>query len=203
MYRQGILAGLFGVLLSLLFYFFDRQSFMGSYTHTLSWVAVVAVVMFWSGLKIEPLIAYTDDAPKTETRLKFETKAKDYNIDKILDVTPTVEELPKFAANTMDYNPLTMFRFVFMVFAIACAMNHLFEFILYNFVNHSIALEQQNMMMEAYKKLAQLEKHKNIEDSFIGINFHDVPTTLWSIGKGLVGGAVISFILTVVLRRVR
>ncbi|MFM2269045.1 MAG: hypothetical protein RL757_2486 [Bacteroidota bacterium] len=178
MYRQGILAGLLGIGLSLAFYFFDRQSFMGSYAHTLSWVAVVAAFMFWSGLQIEPLIAYTDDAS-------------------------VLDSLPKFATPTMDYNPLTMFKFVFMVFAIACVMNHLFEFVLYNFINHSIAMEQQNMMMEAYKKLAQLEKHKSIEDNFVGVNFHDVPTTLWSIGKGLIGGGVISFILTVVLRRVR
>lgn len=102
-----------------------------------------------------------------------------------------------------DGNPMRVMGGVLGVFAIALAMAHGFEFVLYNFMDKNANIEQQKMMLEAYKKLAALDKHTNLEAQFAGVNFHDIPSTIWSMGKGILGGGVISLILTAVLSRVR
>lgn len=107
------------------------------------------------------------------------------------------------AQTNLDENPLSLYRVVFGVFAVACIMVHGFEYILYNFIDHSLVIQQKALMLEAYKKLATIDKHTEIEAQMADFDPHDLPTSFYSLLRGLLGGAVLSLMLTAVLRRVQ
>lgn len=107
------------------------------------------------------------------------------------------------AQTNLDENPLSLYSVVFGVFAIACVMAHGFEYVLYNFVDPSLIAQQKTLMLEAYKKLAAIDKHSEIEAQMADFDPHNISTSFYSLLRGLLGGAVLSLMLTAVLRRVQ
>lgn len=107
------------------------------------------------------------------------------------------------AQNNLDENPLSLYSVAFGVFATACVMGHLFEYVLYNTIDPSLIPQQKALMIEAYKQLAAIDKHSEIEAQMADFQPHNLSTSVYSLLRGLLGGAVLSLILTAVLRRVQ
>ncbi len=93
-------------------------------------------------------------------------------------------------------------RTAFVTFLIANAVFHIFNYILFNFVDKGLVDIQMEMAQELYPKLLPEEQAKDLLQTMKKEGFEmSIPNLVFAYAKGAIGGFVLSLIIAGFTRR--
>ena len=93
-------------------------------------------------------------------------------------------------------------RAAFITFLVANAVFHLFNYVLFNFVDPGLVDIQMEMAKELYPKLLPKEQAKDMLQTMKREGFEmSIPNLIFAYAKGAIGGFVLSLIIAGITRR--
>ena len=133
-----------------------------------------------------------------------------YAIDKtwlfsmtVISATLVLYMLPMYrAANDVKMLEFkAVLRTAFVVFLIANAIYYVFDWVLFNIVDKSLANVQAELAIEYYRPSTPIDKQSELADGIRAANIHDVKSLIYRFVRGAIGGFGMAVLAAFLVKR--
>ena len=92
-------------------------------------------------------------------------------------------------------------RTAFSIFLVANALYYVFDFVLFNYIDKTLAAFQADAAIAYLKPNTPLEEQIKMEENIRSADIHNVPSLLKNYLRGAIGGFVLSVLVTYLIKR--
>jgi hypothetical protein len=97
----------------------------------------------------------------------------------------------------------TVLRTAFGVFIVTNLFYYVFDFVLFNMVDKSLADLQKTMMIDYYTpNIKTVQETKEITDNILNGNFHTISSLAFGFAKGAIGGFLLAVLISFLVKKI-
>ena len=96
----------------------------------------------------------------------------------------------------------TVLRTAFGVFVVTNLFYYIFDFVLFNTMDKSLADMQKTMMIDYYTaNIKTVQETKEMRDNILNGNFHTISSLAFGFAKGAIGGFLLAVIISFLVKK--